>query len=284
MAGEAQPGAAVAARHRRLAARLDLPDEPDAVAPQAAGESRPHAGDLAHRQGREERKRFRAADNREAPRLVEVRRELGQQLVVAQADRHGDADLALDPARERRKAPGRLGALEIHIGFVDGNGLHEAAGFAHERAHFRADAAVALHVGADDHGVGAGCERLEHGHRGADAVEAGDVAGGADHAAPPAADDNGFVGEIGIVALFHRGVEGVAVDMRDGERAQLRVGDDARAGAGGAAPRKRRARRNRGTARPSRRYGSAARARAGNSGASPAESQNAIRSGSWPRR
>ena len=48
-------------------------------------------------------------------------------------------------------------------------------------------------------------------------VEPGDVAGGGDDAAAAAADDDRAVGEAGIVALLHRGVEGVAVEMGDGE-------------------------------------------------------------------
>ena len=49
-----------------------------------------------------------AADHREAARLLEVRGDLGEELVVRQADRDGDADLRLDPRREpgERRAAG----------------------------------------------------------------------------------------------------------------------------------------------------------------------------------
>ena len=63
--------------------------------------------------------------------------------------------------------------------------------------------------------------RLEHRHRRADAVGARDVAAGGDDAAFAAADDHRLVGERGVVALFDRGVEGVAVDMRDGQRCRV---------------------------------------------------------------
>ena len=62
---------------------------------------------------------------------------------------------------------------------------------------------------------GQSLQRLEHRHRGVHAVGARDVAGGRDHAALAAADDQRLVGERRIVALLDRGVEGVAVDMRD---------------------------------------------------------------------
>ena len=63
---------------------------------------------------REERQRLGAADDGEAARLVEVRGDLGEELVVAEPDRDGDAELALDPLLEagerRRPAARRAGA------------------------------------------------------------------------------------------------------------------------------------------------------------------------------
>jgi hypothetical protein len=79
-----------------------------------------------------------------------------------------------------------------------------------------------------------GLQRLEHGHGGADAIDAGDVAGGGDDAANAAADDDGAGEEFRAVALFHAGVEGIAIDVGDGEGGEFRVADDAAVGAGGA--------------------------------------------------
>src|SRR6185437_2705009 len=78
------------------------------------------------------------------------------------------------------------------------------------------------HVGADHGCLRAQCERLEHRHRRAHAIGAGDVAGRGYHAALAAADDDGLVGDVRVVALLDGGVERVAVDMRErarGERA-----------------------------------------------------------------
>jgi len=77
-------------------------------------------------------------------------------------------------------------------------------------------------------------ERLEHRHGAVHAVEAGDVAGGADDAALAAADDDGLVGEFGAVALFDTGVEGIAIQVGDGQGVQLGMAHDAAAAAGAA--------------------------------------------------
>ena len=60
--------------------------------------------------------------------------------------------------------------------------------------------------------------RLEHRHGRADAEGARHVAAGRDDAALAAADDHRLVGERRVVALLDRGVEGVAIDMRDRQR------------------------------------------------------------------
>ena len=56
--------------------------------------------------------RLGPADDREAARLVEVGGDLGQELVVAEADRDGDAELALDPARQAGSASRRAAAMQ----------------------------------------------------------------------------------------------------------------------------------------------------------------------------
>ena len=48
-------------------------------------------------------------------------------------------------------------------------------------------------------------------------MDAGDVAAGGDDAAVAAADDDGLVADIGVVALFYAGVEGVAIHVGGGE-------------------------------------------------------------------
>ena len=178
------------------------------------------------------------ADHGEATRLVQVGGDLGQELVVAEADGDGDGELVLHPPREprerrRRARPvKRFGAREVHEGLVDGEWLHQRRTRQHQRADLATHRRVLLHVGPDDGRLGAGLERLEHGHGGAHAVGPGDIAAGGDHAPVAPADDHGAVAQLRPVALLDGGVEGVAVEMGDGEAVKLRVAQDARRPAG----------------------------------------------------
>ncbi|MNE54965.1 hypothetical protein D3C80_1497820 [compost metagenome] len=90
---------------------------------------------------------------------------------------------------------------------------------------------VFAEVGFDDHGVGAGLQRLEHRHGRADAVESSHIAGGGDDPAFAAADDHRPVAQFGPVALLDRGVEGVAVQVGDGQVAQFIMSDHPTRGA-----------------------------------------------------
>jgi len=63
---------------------------------------------------------------------------------------------------------------------------------------------------------------------------AGDVADVGAHATPAAADDDGLVAQFGPVPLFHRGVEGVAVEVGDVQLVQLVMADHAARITGGA--------------------------------------------------
>ena len=49
-------------------------------------------------------------------------------------------------------------------------------------------------------------------------------------------NDNGFVGQAGIIAFFDRGVECITVHMRDGQSVQFSVRNDARTDARRATP------------------------------------------------
>ncbi len=122
-----------------------------------------------------------------------------------------------------------FGAGEIEKGLVDRQRLDQRREREHRLAHLAAGFDVFRHVRPDHHRVRAAAQRLEHRHGGADAIGARHVAAGGDHAALAAADDHRLVDQRGIVAFLDRGVEGVAVDMRDGERIEL--GDGARGAA-----------------------------------------------------
>src|SRR5690606_18929966 len=91
------------------------------------------------------------------------------------------------------------------------------------------------HVGLHHHGIGTGFERLEHWHGRAHAADARHIAGGADDAALAAADDERFVAQFGMIALLDRGIEGVAIEMRDAECVNLVMKDETRPAADGTA-------------------------------------------------
>ena len=124
-----------------------------------------------------------------------------------------------------------LGAGEVEKGLVDGERLDQRRQVEHHGADLAADRGVFLHVGRDDDRVRTGLQRPEHRHRRAHAADAGDIAGGGDHAALSAADDDRLVLERRIVALFDRRIEGVAVEMGDRQAVQLGVADEARTAA-----------------------------------------------------
>src|SRR6185369_6182631 len=64
-----------------------------------------------------------------------------------------------------------------------------------------------------------------------DTLDPGDVAAGGDHPALAPADDHRLVPQLRPVTLLHRGVEGVAVHVGDGEAGELLVRHHARRGA-----------------------------------------------------
>src|SRR5262249_54657765 len=100
-----------------------------------------------------------------------------------------------------------------------------------------AHALVLGHVRLHDLGLRAALQRLEHRHRRANAEAAGDVAGRHNHAASTGVpDDQRLAGELRAVALFDRGVEGVAVDVGNAEPFEFGVGDEPPAPASPAHP------------------------------------------------
>ncbi len=137
----------------------------------------------------------------------------------------------------RGEAVQACGAGKIEEGFVDRQRLDERREVEHARAHLAPGGGVFRHVRPHHLGVGAQPPRLEHRHRRAHPVGAGDVAGGGDDAAVAAADDQRLVAQCRIVALLDRRIEGVAVDMGNGEARELGMAHEARRAAGGAAAR-----------------------------------------------
>ena len=110
-----------------------------------------------------------------------------------------------------------LGPGKVKERLVNADRLHQRCQILYHRADLMADALVLFHVRADDHGLGTTLERLEHGHGRAHAGDSRDVTTGRNDAAPAAADDHRPPGDGRIVALFHAGVKGIAIDMGQGQ-------------------------------------------------------------------
>ena len=129
-----------------------------------------------------------------------------------------------------------LRPVEFQERLVDRQGLNQRRQILHHRPYLPADPDVFFHVRTDDHRFGTGFERLEHRHRRAHAVDAGDVTGGGDNATLAAADDERLVQKLGIVAFFDRRIKGVAVDMGKRQVVEFVMIDQPRAAAGAATP------------------------------------------------
>ena len=124
------------------------------------------------------------------------------------------------------------GAGEVEKCLVDLDRLDQGRQLVHQGPDRFRRGGIFGHVGRHHDGLRAGAAGLEHGHGRMNAGCAGDIAGGGNDAARSAAADNHrLVAQLRAIALFDAGVEGVAIDMGDGKKLQLVMGDEARAGA-----------------------------------------------------
>ena len=166
--------------------------------------------------------RFVPRKKSKAARLVDLGGHFRQKLAIAEADRDRDANLDLDAPGEagqrfrRPRSIGSLAAAEIKKSLVDRQRLDQRRELHHPRSNFAPDAGIFGHVGWEHDRVRAKRPGPRHRHRRAHPERPGDVAASRNDAARPRpADDQGLVIEARVVALFDRGVEGVAVDMGD---------------------------------------------------------------------
>ena len=143
----------------RLREGAERPDGCDADRFQLPCRRRTDTEDLTNRQRREEVQRLGAADDRKAAWLVEIGGELGEELVEAEADRDGDADLALDrqrnPGQQDRRRPVRPAEIggEVEIGLVERDRLDDRCRCFQDAADLPADPLVLRHVGWNHHRI-----------------------------------------------------------------------------------------------------------------------------------
>src|SRR5205814_3202104 len=123
-ARQALPDAAVARGEIALVERGELADAGNTVTRQPALHRAADAPQPADRLIREKGLGLGMPDDRKTARLIEIGGELRQKFVVAEADRGGDAELVLDPPRQRGEKLRRRRAVQggragqVEKGFV----------------------------------------------------------------------------------------------------------------------------------------------------------------------
>jgi len=148
-----------------------LTDAHDAVAVQAAFQRGTHAPQHGNRLVGEERNRIGATNDAETAGLVEIRRDLGERFIVAQANRRRDADFFFDTSDQaNQNASRKLSAKHAKTGkieerFINRDRLDFGGRFFHQRADRTPRVAVLGHVRLDYCRVGTSLQRPPHGHR-----------------------------------------------------------------------------------------------------------------------
>ena len=153
--------------------------------------------------------------------LALVGGELGQELVVGHACRGGEAGLLADPRPDRlgdvggeRNTPQVLG--DVEVGLVERERLDHRRVLGEDGADLLRHGLVDLEARLDEDEIRALAPRRHGRHRRAHPEDAGLVARCRHHATlAGAADGHGLAAQGRIVALLHRGEEGVHVDVDD---------------------------------------------------------------------
>ncbi len=203
----------------------EVGDGLDAPLVEASGGGLADAPDFGDGEGEEDAVDIFGADDGEAVGFVEVGGEFGEEFVGGDADGGGEVEVCGDALAERLgdgfgRAEELLCAGEIEEGFVDAKGFDEGGEFFEDGEHLGGDAVVVIAADGEDDGVGAEALGDGHGLGGMAAEAAGLVAGGGDDATGAVvADEEGLSAEVGVIALFDGGEEGVHVEVEDGDEA-----------------------------------------------------------------
>jgi len=205
-----------------LGAAREIAERAQAEGAQPRGALRAHAPHALHRERREEGRHGGATrGDDEAVGLLEVARDLRDELALRHARRRREAELGADGLADGRRdgrsvAEERAARGHVEEGLVQREPLDERRVAAEDLEHVGADLGVARAPRRHDDRLGASPEGLGHGHRGAGAPRAGRVRRRGDHAAARrAADQHGLAAEARVVELFDRREEGVHVDVED---------------------------------------------------------------------
>ena len=160
-------------------------------------------------------------DHRQAVGLAPARRDLGEELVRRHARRRGEAGLLVDSPLQFASQPRwqaaspQLFSVTSRYASSSDSGSTSGVHVAQDRHDLRRHRLVLVEVRPHDDQLRAKPHRARHRHRRAHAELARLVARRRHHAAPlgAAAHRHRPAAQRGIVALLHRGVEGVHVQM-----------------------------------------------------------------------
>jgi hypothetical protein len=163
-----------------------------------------------------------SGDDYEAVGLLQIGRQLGQELVGCNPDGGGQVrlfqDRLLDGPADRLRSAEEIDAVgDVEKSLIERDGLHERRVFLEDCADGVRDFRVAAHSDGQQDGVGTAPHRLARRHGAVDTELAGLVGCGAHHAPASrvAAHDDGFAFELRVVVLLHRSVKGVHIDVND---------------------------------------------------------------------
>ena len=172
-------------------------------------------------------------DKHQAVRLSRAAGDLGDEFRGGRAHRRRQpnlgVDLELDPARNlvRRRGPVACSGGHVEIGLVEGDTLDQLGRgeAAEDLMDEPACLAISGAIGIDNHQLWAQLQSLVKRHRRAHA-ESARLVGSSHDDRPPRAPGHRdrYPAELGVVALVHRRVERVEVDVEDGARPVFRSG------------------------------------------------------------
>ena len=160
----------VAAPQVFLSGALQIADGAQPVAGKALLGDLADAEDQRHGSRGEEGGCLAAAEHGKAAWLVEIGRDLGQELILREPDGHGNTERVFDLAGKAGKRLGRRHPMQprragkVHEGLVDRHWLDQRRELEHEFAHLAPNPRVFVHVRAHHRGLRAQPPGLEHGH------------------------------------------------------------------------------------------------------------------------
>jgi N-formylglutamate amidohydrolase len=187
------------------------------------------APDDFHRLILQEGLRLCLPDHRKTTRFVDIRRDFREIFVVRQAHRSAEPQFSFHAPNQTGQQHGGWramqagGSCQVQKRLVQRQGLNRGG----QHFHHCTDGTARLDIGGEtgfhDNRFGAKLQRLKHRHGRPDAGNPRDIAACGHNAPYPAANNDGFVAQIGIVALFDRCIKSVTVHMGDGKSEQVRM-------------------------------------------------------------